>query len=72
MSSASLGYYPPVTVTVQAGFTSRALIRLGTALIAAGSRLSCPEEHGVALFREHLERRTDAQARAHSGLRPLL
>ena len=72
MSSASLGYHPPVTATVHAGFTSRALIRLGTAFIAAGSRLERPEGHGAALFREHLERRSDAQALAHSGLPPLL
>ncbi|MCC3280464.1 hypothetical protein LJ754_15035 [Arthrobacter sp. zg-Y40] len=72
MSSASLGYYPPATVNVHAGFTSRALIRLGAALIAAGSRLARPEEPEAALFREHVERRTDASAVAHSGLHLLL
>ena len=72
MSSASIGYYPPATLTVHAGFTSRALIRLGTALITAGSRLARPEGPEAALFREHLERRTDASAVAHSGLHLLL
>ena len=72
MSSASLGYYPPATATVHAGFTSRALIRLGTAFIAAGSRLAQPEGPEVALFRQHLERRTDARAIAHSGLNLML
>ncbi|MCC3276228.1 hypothetical protein LJ753_10140 [Arthrobacter sp. zg-Y20] len=72
MSSASLGYCPPATLNVHAGFTSRALIRLGAALIAAGSRLARPEGPEAALFREHLERRTDASAVAHSGLHLLL
>ena len=72
MSSASLGYYPPAAVNVHAGFTSRALIRLGTVFIAAGSRLARPEGPEVALFREHLERRTDARAIAHSGLTQML
>ena len=70
MSSASLGYYPPAIIN--AGFTSRTLIRLGTAFIAAGSRLARPEGPEVALFRQHLELRTDARAIAHSGLHPLL
>lgn len=72
MSSAALGYYPPSHAAVHAGFTSRALIRLGTAFIAAGSRLARPEGPETALFRQHVERRTDAQAVAHSGLHSLL
>ena len=71
MSSASIAYYSPAT-PVNAGFTSRALIRLGTAFIAAGSRLAQPEGPEVALFRQHLERRTDARAIAHSGLNLML
>ena len=68
MSSVSLGYYPSATTFVHAGVTSRALFRLGSAFIAAGSRLAQPEGPEVALFRQHLERRTDARAIAHSGL----
>lgn len=65
MSSTALGYSQPVSA--HAGFTSRALIRLGTAFISAGARLARPEPPEVAFFREHIERRTDALAAAHSG-----
>lgn len=65
MSSTVLGYSRPVSS--HAGFTSRALIRLGTAFISAGAWLARPEPPEVALFREHIERRTDALAAAHSG-----
>ena len=72
MSSAAFGYYPPASANVHAGFASRALIRLGTAFIAAGSRLARPEGPQAALLQEHLERSTDARAIAHSGLHLLL
>ena len=72
MSSAAVGYQQSANAYVHAGFTSRTLIRLGTAFISAGSRLAQPEGPEVALFRQHLERRTDARALAHSGLYPLL
>jgi hypothetical protein len=71
MSSAALGYYQPAPTSAHAGFTSRALIRLGTAFIAAGSRLA-EEGSETVLLKQHAERRTDASAIAHSGLHLLL
>ncbi|WP_341395333.1 hypothetical protein [Arthrobacter sp. G119Y2] len=72
MSSAVLGYYQPAPSSAHAGFTSRALIRLGTAFITAGSRLADQEGPEAVLLKQHAERRTDASAIAHSGLHLLL
>ncbi|MCC3267578.1 hypothetical protein MUG94_01200 [Arthrobacter gengyunqii] len=73
MSSSARGYYQPAPTSIQAGFTSRALTRLGTAFIAAGSRLADQDRSAeVALFKQHIERRTDACAIAHSGVYLLL
>jgi hypothetical protein len=71
MSSAALGYYQSAPTSAHAGFTSRALIRLGTAFIAAGSRLA-EEGPETVLLKQHAERRADASAIAHSGLHLLL
>lgn len=72
MSSAALGYYQPAPAGAHAGFISRTLIRLGTAYIAAGSRLADREVAETVLLKQHAERRTDASAIAHSGLHLLL
>ncbi len=73
MSSSALGYYQPAPTSIQARYTARTLTRLGTAFIAAGSRLADQDRSAeMALFKQHVERRTDACAIAHSGLYGLL
>lgn len=51
----------------QGGLASRTLVRLGTALISAGTSLASTEVTNVERFHRHLERRTDLRALAHSG-----
>lgn len=68
MTSATLHPHIPLADVGHGGLASRALIRLGTAFIAAGSTLARPEGPEVRLFRQHLERRTDLRAMAHSGI----
>ncbi|WP_247828108.1 hypothetical protein [Arthrobacter antioxidans] len=60
--------YPALAGSSHGGLTSRALIRLGTAFIAAGSSLASAKGADGELFHRHLERRTDLRAAAHSGI----
>ncbi|WP_434992374.1 hypothetical protein [Arthrobacter sp. Ld5] len=60
--------YVVLTGPPRGGLTSRALIRLGTAFITAGSSLASAEGSNVELFHRHLERRTDLRALAHGGI----
>ncbi|MHA7283655.1 hypothetical protein [Arthrobacter sp. TMS2-4] len=69
MTSATLPVgYPVLTAPSHAGLASRTLFRLGAAFIAAGSSLASVEGTNAELLHRHLERRTDLQALAHSGI----
>ncbi|WP_394249380.1 hypothetical protein [Arthrobacter pityocampae] len=68
MTSTTLSPGYSLTGPPRGGLASRALVRLGTAFIAAGSSLAAAEAADVERFHGHLERRTDLRALAHSGI----